>query len=268
MPNIFLKHPELLENTTSVGQTRQMDDGAAAIVLNENILRPPSGGQPCDHGSVTLGSDTWAATRIFKANGQTWIALDGCANLPSEGEFAAVEVDRARRRLLSRGHTLAHLLMASAKRVVGGFDSQGMHIGDDGRIVTVRFRVRSAPSHHQVTLLDALTRHFVLKDVPVRTSSVRQLKDGVRKYPRWRTDSTLTLGGSIRVVEIEGVDANPCSGSHVATTGEIGAYALRDWRIENDSLVTIEAECIGAWEYWFGDTLFEHFRDVDIGLDG
>jgi Ser-tRNA(Ala) deacylase AlaX len=47
---------------------------------------------------------------------------------------------------------------------------------------------------------------------------------------------------TIRVVSIGDVDATPCSGEHVARTGEIGRFVLRSWELKSYQLKSCQLE--------------------------
>lgn len=265
MANVYLKHPHLLSNTTDIRQSRKFDSGETAVVLGQNIIRPPGGGQPHDHGSITIGSSVLKTGRVFKADGETWIAIEGSVSeLPEVGEMVYVEVDADRRRRLSRCHSLGHLMMAAARHIVTGFDSKGAGIHDDERTVTIRFRAKEQLTEEQVGLIDALTRHFVLKDAPIRFSNVKSREEGAKQFPNWRIDSDLGLTGSIRVVNICGIDSNPCAGTHVNTTAEVVAFAMQADRSRTDDLVTVNATIAEDWTYWFPDAFLTRSALIDL----
>jgi Ser-tRNA(Ala) deacylase AlaX len=264
MSNIYLKQPQLLTNLTEIRKARRFDTGEVAVAFGQNIVRPATGGQPHDHATVTVGAETFRSGRVFKADGDTWVSLDGAGHVPELGEMAYVEVNAERRRRLSRGHTLTHLLMAASRHVVAGFDSKGAAIDDNERTVSVRFRTHSKLTEKQISTIDALTRHFVLKDAPVTFSMVKSAEAGAQKFPKWRIDSELGLSGSIRVVDIRGIDANPCSGSHVGKTGEVAAFAMRPAAWSADEMVTLNAELTPDWTYWFPHNFLIDAPAVDL----
>ena len=264
MSNIYLKQPQLLTNITEIRQACRFENAEAAIVLGQNIIRPETGGQPYDRAMVTVGDRTFQTGRVFKVNGETWISLQNVVELPNAGEMAFVEVDAERRQRLSRCHTLTHLMMAAARHVVAGFDSKGATIHDDERTVSIRFRAFAKPTETQLKIIDALTRRFVLKDARVTFSSVKSPESGAQRFPKWRIDSELNLSGSIRVVDIRGIDANPCSGSHATKTGEIVAFAMKTPSCNGDDVVTLNAEIAPGWSYWFGDNFLKDSADVDL----
>ncbi|WP_341487858.1 hypothetical protein [Pararhizobium sp. A13] len=108
-------------------------------------------------------------------------------------------------------------------------------------------------------MMDAVVRHLIAKDAPVTFATVKSLEDGASRYSRWRVDSSLGLTGKIRVVDIAGIDANPCSGSHVKSTGEVGPYIFSQEETREGDLHHFHAERTATWMYWFGEELLIGF---------
>jgi len=263
MTNIFLREPKLYDNLTAVRSVRVAGTDAA-IVLDQNIVRPEGGGQPRDHATVTVGNQVFPVGQVVKSEGETWLALTGAAaSPPEEGELVSVSVDRARRTRLSKSHTLTHLMMAAAKRCLEDFDSKGATIDEAGQTATISFLTSSVVDDIAINMIDALVRHLVARDAPVTFATVKSLEEGAKRFPRWRVDSTLGLSGKIRVVDIAGIDANPCSGSHVKTTGEIGAYRMLHDLVRGGDLYHLSAERTPTWMYWLGEEAL-----IDFDWDG
>ncbi len=143
--------------------------------------------------------------------------------LPAPGTRVTAEIDWARRYRLMRMHTCLHLLCAV---IVG--DVTGGQVGDGkGRLDFNLPDTRLDKDH-----ITAELNRLIKEDHPVR--------------PRWITDEELSaraelvrtmsvkppMGqGRVRLLDIEGVDLQPCGGTHVARTGEIGQVEVT--KIEN-----------------------------------
>ncbi|MGR9154632.1 hypothetical protein ACU8L5_36055 (plasmid) [Rhizobium leguminosarum] len=253
MTNIFLREPKLYTNLTAVRRVSVVGTDAA-VVLDQNIVRPEGGGQPRDHGSVTVGDQVFPIGQVVKSEGETWLRLSGAGSAPpEEGELVSVSVDRERRATLSKSHSLTHLMMAAGKKCLEDFDSKGAAIDEAGQIVTISFRTSSVVDDIAINMIDAVVRHLVAKDAPVTFTTVKSLEEGAKRFPRWRVDSTLGLSGKIRVVDIAGIDANPCSGSHVETTGDVGPYRMFHDLVLDGDIYRFSAERTRTWMYWFGE---------------
>ncbi|HEX2581517.1 MAG TPA: alanyl-tRNA editing protein [Dongiaceae bacterium] len=204
---------------------RVIASGDNAVRLDRTVFYPMGGGQPGDTGRLRLDSRTVVEV-IDTQKGDApddvvHIVADGGALLP--GMTLEAEIDWDRRHRLMRMHTLLHLVCAVMK------DAQltGAQIGDGkGR---VDFHLPEAPDKE--VLAEALNR-LVREDHAVR--------------PLWITDSDFaaqpelirtmsvkppTGFGRVQLLEIEGVDLQPCGGTHVRSTAEIGAVTVT--KIEN-----------------------------------
>ena len=197
------------------------------IVLDRTVFYPTGGGQPGDTGRLVLPDGAAVPivdTRKGADPGVILHLLPEGVGAPRVGETVTVEIDWDRRYRLMRAHSSLHLLCAAVGgAVTGGQVGEGKgrldfdlpDHGVDKEAVAARIEAWIAEDHPvRVRWIDAdeLDRRPEL----VRTMSV--------KPPR-------TADGRVRLIEIEGVDLQACGGTHVRSTGEIGA--VRVGKIEN-----------------------------------
>jgi misacylated tRNA(Ala) deacylase len=201
---------------------------AAGIVLDRTIFYARSGGQPGDVGRLRWAGGETAIADTIKGEGEVirHLPADGDA-LPPVGAVVQAELDWPRRHALMRMHSTLHLLCAA----LPGAAVTGGQIGADKS--RLDFDLPETPPKDELEQrLNALiagdhpitamwVAESVLDDNPalVRTLSV--------KPPRGT--------GRLRLVRIGDeaapVDLQPCGGTHVARTGEIGTVAIA--KIEN-----------------------------------
>ena len=196
-------------------------DEAGSVVLDRTVCYPQGGGQPGDTGHLKYRDGTDVAildTRYSPDRTHVLHLVDPSATKRSAGDHVAVAIDWDRRFKRMRIHTALHLLTA-----VLPFPVTGGAIGDgEGRL---DFDLPDAvPERADVEeRLNAL----IGQDAPIRT--------------RWISDDELLANpglvktmsvkppmgsGRVRLVEIVGLDLQPCGGTHVAMTGEIGRVAI------------------------------------------
>jgi misacylated tRNA(Ala) deacylase len=196
------------------------------IRLDRTVFYAESGGQMGDTGMLRLADGrSIPIANTIKGGGHEdvlHVPAPG-AELPPVGAAVTAEIDWERRHRLMRMHTCLHLLSSIIKGdVTGGQVSDGK-----GRL-DFNLPDTSLDKAHITAELNRLVR----EDHPVQ--------------PRWITDEELAakpelvrtmsvkppMGtGRVRLLEIEGVDLQPCGGTHVARTGEIGAVEVT--KIEN-----------------------------------
>lgn len=191
------------------------------VVLDRTVFYPMGGGQPGDSGVLTLpdGSSRAVVDTRKGENDTVLHILEEGVDAPGIGEAVTVSIDWDRRHRLMRMHTCMHLLCAVIPGgVTGGSIRDGSARLDfdlpdvllDKEAITVALNALIEADH-------AVAARWVedaeLDERPelVRTMSV--------KPPRG--------AGQVRLLEIAGVDLQPCGGTHVARTGEIGPVRVR-----------------------------------------
>ena len=193
----------------------------AGIRLDRTIFYPQGGGQPGDSGTLRLVDGRVVAitdTRKGESAEDVVHILAADGPLPAPGDVVQVEIDWARRYRLMRMHTCLHLLSA----VVPGAVTGGQIADGKGRL---DFDVPGATLDK-----DAITRRLnelVGGDHPVNPGWISD-EDLAARPELVRTMSVKPpMGqGRVRLLEIPGIDLQPCGGTHVRRTAEIGAVEV------------------------------------------
>jgi misacylated tRNA(Ala) deacylase len=194
------------------------------IVLDRTVFYATAGGQPGDKGHV---GDVVIATTVYDENKNVVHVPAEGQTLPAVGDVVHAELDWAHRFKIMRCHTLMHLLCASVP-----FPVTGSAITEDGGRIDFDIPEGEIPDKE---ILAAKINALIADDHAVTTSSMTE--DDLDANPQLvRTMFVKPPRGSglIRLVLIgEGgkVDLQPCGGTHVARTGEIGPIAVT--KIEN-----------------------------------
>jgi misacylated tRNA(Ala) deacylase len=187
------------------------------IILDQTVFYPTGGGQPGDVGFLKNqdGIETGIVTAVWDDPEKTVVAhvpAEGAA-LPVPGDVVTLRLDWAIRFARMRMHTALHLLsVALPYPVTGG------SIGDgDGRL--------------DFDIPDAIEKELVQDKLDALLARGGPVTD------RWITDAELDANpalvktmkvqpprgsGRVRLVEIAGIDLQPCGGTHVRHTSEIG----------------------------------------------
>ena len=212
---LFLEDAYLKECSATVVALR--DDGG--IVLDRTVFYATSGGQPGDHGVLTTrtGDAILISTAVYVDDAKTEIA-----HIPSDATSARIKVgdpvhaliDWEERYQRTRMHTALHLLSAALPYPVTGGS-----IGDnEGRL---DFDIPEAGLDKD-EITEKIAR-MVKADADVRATwiSDRELaaNPGLVKTMSVKPP---TGTGRVRLIEIVGLDLQPCGGTHVRSTREIG----------------------------------------------
>lgn len=198
----------------------------AGVVLDATVFYPLGGGQPGDTGTLVLDNGQRIAVVDTRRDRETRaivhvVAEDAPRLAP--GTPLAMELDWARRHRHMRMHTALHLLSAVVKAgVTGG------NISETGG----RLDFDAGDLKLDAESITTELQRLVHEDRAVRVSRI----SGENLRARPELIRTMSVSPPldvplVRLVEIEGADLQPCGGTHVARTGEIGA--IRVARIES-----------------------------------
>jgi len=192
------------------------------IVLDRTVFYATSGGQPGDSGRLILanGRAVKIATAVHPDGDKTAVVhvpAEGQA-LPEPGAAVTAEIDWDRRHRLMRMHTALHLLS-----VVLPFPVTGGAVGEDkGRL---DFDMPEVPA--DLAALEARLNAMVEADHKVSSEWITDAEMAAKPDLVKTMKVKPPMGqGRVRLVRIGSVDLQPCGGTHVAGTAEIGRLAL------------------------------------------
>lgn len=196
------------------------------IILDRTVFYPSGGGQPGDAGSLKRadGSQIQISTTVHESDHRTiaHVPAEGAA-VPEAGEKVQSVLNWGERYAHMRVHTALHLLCAALPYpVTGGSIGNGK-----GRL---DFDIPDAGLDK-----DALSEELnklIIQDLPVSISWISD--EELEEQP----DLVRTMAvkppmgtGKVRMIAVGDVDLQPCGGTHVANTREIGTARVS--KIEN-----------------------------------
>ncbi|HEV7278451.1 MAG TPA: alanyl-tRNA editing protein [Devosiaceae bacterium] len=191
------------------------------IVLDRTIFYAASGGQPADTGTLTGPTGPVLLSSTVHPDGdKAAIVHVPAAEQPSlaVGDQVTARIDWDRRYRLMRMHTALHLLS-----VVFPFPVTGGSIGEEkGRL---DFDMPEVPA--DVGELEARLNQYVSEALPVTdewiTDAEMAANPGLTKTMKVQPPRGQ---GRVRLIRIGEVDLQPCGGTHVRNTSEIGRLKL------------------------------------------
>lgn len=208
-------------------QATVLEATQAGIVLDRTVFYARSGGQPGDTGRLDWPDGTIQITEAIKGEGKTILHVPGPGVLPPIGSVVTGTLDWDRRHRLMRMHTALHLLCAA----LPGIAVTGGQIGPDKSRLDLD--IAEPPARDP---LEAALNALAAGDHPISTEWVDEsLLDTNPGLVRTLSVQPPRGTGRLRLVRIGTehalIDLQPCGGTHVARTGEIGL--LRIAKIEN-----------------------------------
>ena len=255
-PQTYLAFYDDLQQRTFNAKVLGVED-SNKIVLDQTIYYPEGGGQPSDEGTITRADGTVLKIEYAEKVDRIvlhHVAKDDVSKLEGiVGEEITGEIDALRRDLLTSNHSATHLIIASARQVLG------KHIWQAGSQNNIE-KTRIDLSHYKrittddLKEIERLANDYVKQNLPVniqwydRTDA--EVKYGFKLY-----QGGVVPGKDIRVVEIPGVDVEACAGTHVQTTGDIGIIkVLRTERVQDG---------VERIEYAVSDSAINKIQEID-----
>ena len=194
-----------------------------AIVLDQTVFYPLGGGQPGYMGAIRWqGGRARVIDTRYGEDGVIRHIVAADAEKPNVGDDVQAVLDWDRRYRHMRMHTALHLLGSVLQYGVtgGSISAEKSRLDFDMQDAVDKAEVSKALSalvegNHSVSCRWISEEELEAQPDLVRTLSVQPPKGA----------------GKIRLLEIEGVDLQPCGGTHLKSTGEVGQ--VRIGKVEN-----------------------------------
>ena len=207
---LYLQNAYLQSCTSNVIERKEANS-KPAVILDQTVFYPTSGGQPFDTGTI----NDVAVIDVLEDENQQIVHL---LEKPIEGGQAACEINWQRRFDHMQQHTGQHILSQAVLKVCNG-DTLSFHLGDRSATIDID---RSGLSPEIVESVEQLANRTVFENRDVTGRVVA--KDEIHEYPVRKLP---TVEENIRILEIRDFDYSPCGGTHCSKTGEIGLIKIR-----------------------------------------
>ncbi|RKY79232.1 hypothetical protein DRQ00_03920 [candidate division KSB1 bacterium] len=185
-------------------------EGKPALILDRTLFYPTSGGQMHDTGCINGIS----VVDVIEQEEEIFhILTEPIATDEVEGA-----IDWARRFDFMQQHTAFHILAQSFQRVLKA-ETLSSHLGETVATIDVE---TSQISDAQLAEVELLANQVVFDNRPVRIFFAEP-----EQYSGLPLRKPPPKSGTARIVEIEDFDLDPCGGTHVRRTGEVGLIKIR-----------------------------------------
>jgi alanyl-tRNA synthetase len=188
-------------------------DGAA-VWLDRTAFYPTSGGQPHDLGTLN-GIPVQDVVDDEQGEVMHVVASSGFSN----GARVHGEIDWGRRLDHVQQHTGQHLVSAALEHAFGA-RTVSFHLGAGASTIDLDREL----TPQQIAAGEVAANRAVWDD---RVVSVRYVTEQEARQLPLRKESVRI--GTLRLIDIDGIDLSACGGTHVQRTGEIGQIAVSSW---------------------------------------
>ena len=191
--------------------------GGGKLALDGTVFYPEGGGQPADHGTLTLPDGArLTVTDVHEQGGVIWHRVDALPDTAAPGTAVTGRIDWTWRFDKMQQHTGEHILSGILHQMFGA-ENVGFHIGSDA----VRMDTSVPISAEGLREAELAANRIVWQNVPVLiTYPTRE------ELARMTYRSKKEIEGQVRIVTIPGADVCACCGTHTAATGAVGQIKI------------------------------------------
>jgi alanyl-tRNA synthetase len=237
-----------------------------AIVVNQSPFYAESGGQVGDHGLIRTETGAARVTDTKKVAGVFIHQAEVTMGTISRGQGAQLSVDHDRRSAIRANHSATHLLHEALRGALGDHVAQRGSLNAPDRL-RFDFSHNHAVTAEQLAAIEAEVNGYVRQNSPVETRIMTpddaralgaQALFGEKYGDRVRVVSMGAQPGSGKGADGATYSLELCGGTHVARTGDIGAFVLLGDAASSAGVRRIEALT--------GQAALAHLRDADSRL--
>ena len=192
------------------------------VVLDRTPFYAEGGGQIGDRG-VLVGTSGRFAVTDTQRTGDAIVHLGSLEGSLEIGDAVRAEVDEGRRWGAARNHTGTHLLHRALRDVLGEQAKQaGSWVGPEG--LRFDFPAQAATPREALREVERLVNAQIRRDAPVHPEHMPM--EAAQALGADMFFGEKYLPESVRVVQVDGYSKELCGGTHVASTGQIGAFVI------------------------------------------
>ncbi len=213
---LYYEAPYLMEFDAKV-----IHSDGVKVVLDGTAFYPEGGGQESDVGDLIADGKEHKVQSVQKIGQVIVHELD--TGIP-EGTEVKGRLNVERRKALMRHHTATHVLLGSARQVLGD------HVWQAGALKTPDY-ARLDISHYrtindkEMAEIEVIANQKVLEGVPVSAEEMDR-KEAEKTYGFALYQGGVPVSKTVRVIQIKDFDVQGCGGTHCTNTNQIGLIKI------------------------------------------
>ncbi|MUN28029.1 alanine--tRNA ligase [Sulfuracidifex metallicus] len=225
------------------------------MILDRTTFYPEGGGQIGDRGLLHLPEGDIRVIDTQKVENVIVHVLEKEINVP-EGTAVKGSIDWESRFRTMRHHTVTHVILASAKKLLGD------HVWQAGAEKTPE-KGRLDITHHkmlteeQVREIERMSNHVINDHREVKAIHLSRI-EAETKYGDSIYEGGVPNTSTVRLLEIKGWDVEGCGGTHVSNTSEIGGVKILKAEKIQDGVIRLE--------YVAGDRVSEYATQLEDSI--
>ena len=192
------------------------------LVLDKTPFYAESGGQVGDTGKIICGEAVYKVTDTKKHDGIFMHICEKENGEIKEGNVVSACVDVERRKSITRNHSVAHLLQAALRSVLGNHIEQAGSYVDENRM-RFDFSHFAALTTEEIEKVENTVNEWILQSADIETKET--------DIETAKKMGALALfgekyGSTVRVVKMGDFSTELCGGTHLTNTSEVGLFKI------------------------------------------
>ena len=230
------------------------------LVTNQTAFYPEGGGQPCDLGYFEYGNKKINVTYVEKVGRAIVHHVD--SDVPEKTRLKG-HIDRFRRKRLMFHHSATHLLLAVTREILGNHVWQaGAQKGvDESRIDITHF---SRLTDEDIEKIENRCLDLIAKGAKIIVRNM-EWYSALDKFGFSLFQGGVPLDSKLRVVEIEGIDAEGCGGTHLDNISSLGFIKILRTETVQEGIQRI-IFAAGEAALMRTQKIFRSFRSIQLDL--
>ena len=228
---LYYEYPEQIEFEATV-----LDVIENNVILDRTVFYPEGGGQPADHGTLSVNDYVANVVDVQNLNGVIVHETDSDFGF-KKGDTVKGMIDWERRMAHMRHHTATHIVNEAAKSVLGKhiWQTGAQKSTDRARLDLTHFKRITDEEFKEIELR---ANKAVMKNQPVFIDWMDRI-EAEQRYGFVLYQGGVPPGKDIRILRV-GNDVEACGGTHVSNTGLIGPIKLIKTERIQDGVERIE----------------------------
>jgi alanyl-tRNA synthetase len=191
------------------------------VVLDVTVFYPEGGGQPGDKGTMSTPENMVKVTQVERFGDVVVHEIDGTLK---KGDMVHCVVDWDRRMALTRHQSGTHVILGSARAVLGAHVWQaGAQKGIDSSRVDISHYKKIEDD--EIEKIELVANKTILSNIPIEKIWMDR-GEAEKQYGFQLYQGGVPVGKKLRVVRIADFDVEACAGTHVRQTNELGLIKI------------------------------------------
>lgn len=203
------------------------------VILDRTAFFPEQGGQKCDLGYI----EDCRVIEVIKIGKHILHRVENAKNL-KENSIVKCKIDVERRKQLTIHHDAAHIILASARNVLGKhvWQAGAEKDFDKARIDITHFE---SLSDEQIEKIESIANEIVRNGLPIEKEFLDRI-DAEKKYGFRIYQGGYIPEKTVRIVKINEIDVEACSGTHGNNTKDVELIKIISTKKISDDVIRIE----------------------------